>query len=346
MQVIAAHTYTPPLHLIDVRAPIEFAQGSIPHATNLPILNDTERSIVGTCYKEQGPQAAIALGHELVHGSIKEARINAWAEFVRSQDSCAVMCARGGLRSQTARGWLLERGIQAPCIIGGYKALRAHLTSHFETLCAATTCWVITGKTGSGKTQLIERFGSCNLEALAAHRGSAFGGVLGAQPAQSTFENQLSVTLWSHAINKPLIVEDESLMIGKIRVPQILIKKIQSSAIIIVDEPQDKGAARILHDYVESQIQSNLFETFKESLSRIRKKLGDERYRELLADITEAERIWVDANTLEPNLVWITKLLQWYYDPLYDRIAETRPQLFKGDYEACKSWLMQNAAQA
>ena len=63
MQDIAAHTYTPPLHLIDVRAPIEFAQGSIPHATNLPILNDTERSIVGTCYKEQGPQAAIALGH-------------------------------------------------------------------------------------------------------------------------------------------------------------------------------------------------------------------------------------------------------------------------------------------
>lgn len=346
MQDIAASTYTPSLHLIDVRAPIEFAQGSIPNAKNLPILNDVERSTVGTCYKQQGPQAAIALGHKLVHGTIKESRIDAWAKFIHAHQHCAVMCARGGLRSQTARGWLLDRGIQAPCIIGGYKALRARLTSHFEALCAATTCWVITGKTGSGKTQLIERFGSCNLEALAAHRGSAFGGVLGIQPAQSTFENQLSVTLWSHAIKKPLIIEDESLMIGKIRVPQILIKKIQSSAIIIVDEPQEKRAARILHDYVESQIQTNLFQTFKESLGRIRKKLGDERYRELFADITEAERLWVNTNTLEPNLVWITKLLKWYYDPLYDRQAETRPHLFRGDYEACENWLIQSAARA
>jgi tRNA 2-selenouridine synthase len=81
-------------------------------------------------------------------------------------------------------------------------------------------------------------------------------------------------------------------------------------------------------------------------LSRIRKKLGDERYRELFADITEAERLWVNTNTLEPNLVWITKLLQWYYDPLYDRQAETRPHLFRGDYEACENWLMQSAARA
>ncbi|MWU82561.1 tRNA 2-selenouridine(34) synthase MnmH, partial [Escherichia coli] len=44
--------------LIDVRAPIEFVQGAMPAALNLPLMNDDERAAVGTCYKRQGPDAA------------------------------------------------------------------------------------------------------------------------------------------------------------------------------------------------------------------------------------------------------------------------------------------------
>ena len=64
--------------LIDVRAPIEFAQGAMPAAFNLPLMNDDERAAVGTCYKRQGPDAALALGHSLVNGETREARISAW----------------------------------------------------------------------------------------------------------------------------------------------------------------------------------------------------------------------------------------------------------------------------
>lgn len=39
--------------LIDVRAPVEFQQGAMPGAINLPLMNDDERAAVGTCYKRQ-----------------------------------------------------------------------------------------------------------------------------------------------------------------------------------------------------------------------------------------------------------------------------------------------------
>ena len=50
--------------LIDTRAPVEFAKGSLPTAINLPLMTDDEREAVGTCYKEQGQEAAVRLGHE------------------------------------------------------------------------------------------------------------------------------------------------------------------------------------------------------------------------------------------------------------------------------------------
>ena len=49
--------------IIDVRAPIEFEQGAMPAAINLPLMNNDERAAVGTCYKQQGSDAALALGH-------------------------------------------------------------------------------------------------------------------------------------------------------------------------------------------------------------------------------------------------------------------------------------------
>ena len=39
---------------LDVRAEIEFSKGAFPTSTNIPILHDDERHIVGTCYKKNG----------------------------------------------------------------------------------------------------------------------------------------------------------------------------------------------------------------------------------------------------------------------------------------------------
>ena len=68
--------------LLDVRAPCEFQQGAFPGAINLPLLDDRERHAVGLCYKERGPQAAVALGHELVSGELRDTRIQSWVDWL------------------------------------------------------------------------------------------------------------------------------------------------------------------------------------------------------------------------------------------------------------------------
>lgn len=181
--------------LIDVRAPIEFAQGAMPAAINLPLMNDDERAAVGTCYKRQGPDAALALGHSLVAGNTREMRINAWREACLSHPTGYLCCARGGQRSHITQAWLKVRGVDYPLIAGGYKALR-------QTAIEVTAEQVqkpmvlIGGCTGSGKTLLVKQHAQgVDLEGLAHHRGSSFGRTLTPQLSQASFENQLAVVL-------------------------------------------------------------------------------------------------------------------------------------------------------
>lgn len=84
--------------LIDVRAPIEFEQGAMPGAINLPLMMDDERAAVGTCYKRQGADAALALGHRLVCGDIRQQRLEAWkAAYQRFPTGiCAARAAVSG----------------------------------------------------------------------------------------------------------------------------------------------------------------------------------------------------------------------------------------------------------
>ena len=96
---------------IDVRAPIEFSAGTLPNAVNLPILSDDERHQIGTCYKKQGHDQAVEMGHRLVTGANKEQKIQAWLKEIKQQPECSLFCFRGGMRSQLSQQWLNEAGI-------------------------------------------------------------------------------------------------------------------------------------------------------------------------------------------------------------------------------------------
>lgn len=142
--------------LLDVRAPVEFAQGSMPTALNLPLMNDDERAAVGTCYKRQGADAALALGHRLVSGVTREARIHAWRDACQAHPEGYLCCARGGQRSHIAQAWLKETGVEYPLITGGYKALRqAAIQATDEQVKKPLV--LVGGCTGSGKTLLVKQ---------------------------------------------------------------------------------------------------------------------------------------------------------------------------------------------
>ena len=208
--------------LIDLRAPVEFKEGAFPNAVSLPLMTDDERAQVGTCYKQQGQAAAIELGHKLVGGAVRAARIEGWLAQLRQQPDALLYCFRGGLRSQTVQQWLADEGVIRPRVAGGYKELRRFLIDTQESASAQCHWSVLTGMTGSGKTHMLAKIAqSVDLEGHAHHRGSSFGQLPGGQPSNINFENRLAIELLKrrHQGEHAFVVEDESRLIGRCALP-------------------------------------------------------------------------------------------------------------------------------
>ncbi len=312
--------------LIDVRSPNEFSLGSIPGAINLPLLTDDERHQIGLKYKLQGQDAAVALGHELVSGSVKQARLEAWLRQLDPRPSSVIYCFRGGLRSQIVQAWLKESGREVAIVEGGYKALRQFLIQSTESLSRTLQFQVVSGPTGSGKTDYLAASGQpyIDLEALAVHRGSAFGAMPEQQPTQIDFENRLAVDLMRAARQSaPILIEDESQQVGHRLIPAVLFQKMQSSPKLVLDVPIEARVEAILRDYVLNSklgIEGDLsrFTDFRNSVRAISRKLGGARTKEILADLDAAQNEFEAKKTFATNRIWIRKLLEWYYDPFYD----------------------------
>jgi tRNA 2-selenouridine synthase len=309
---------------IDVRAPVEFAAGAIPGAVNLPLLTDEERHEVGLAYKQQGQEAAISLGHKFVNGATKEARTQSWLRELEIHPQAVIYCFRGGLRSQTVQNWLSERGVDRPIVVGGYKALRRYLLESLDVSARELSFEVVSGPTGSGKTAYILASGRpyLDLEAIAAHRGSAFG-ARGPQPNQIDFENHLALELLRLSkCDRPILIEDESRRIGQRAIPDRLFQKMQSSPKLRLQVPFDDRVENIFRDYI---LNSSLgehsdiakFDDFRRSVNAISRRLGGLRAQEILNDLHFSQCEFAAGRSLDSNRVWIGKLLRWYYDPLY-----------------------------
>jgi len=337
--------------LIDVRAECEYHDGHIPHSVNLPLLNDGERAEVGTCYKRKGQEAAITLGTELVSGDTKKERMSAWIRFIADNPTAVILCFRGGLRSQTVQKWLAESGLQRPLISGGYKALRRHLLRTTIRVASEKKIIIVAGKTGTGKTHLINNLTrSVDLEGLANHRGSAFGRRVSAQPAQSVFENLLALDLLRQEREggATLFLEDESRAIGSISLPLELHRAMSVAPIVRVEESLDFRVETILNDYIVSNLTDfrlldpvqgdSLFsESLLASLDRIKKRLGGERHS-ALRDIMSAAL--TSNNDHDQHRAWIRGLLVDYYDPMYEyqMTKKARRVVFKGDSDTFLEW--------
>jgi tRNA 2-selenouridine synthase len=295
--------------LIDVRAPVEFLEGSIPHSINLPIMNDRERALVGTCYKEQGQAAAIKLGHELVQGTVKEERVKAWTDYLAANPTAQIFCFRGGLRSQTSCQWIREAGIERQPIEGGYKRIRRFLLSQIEEA-PLPTLFRLGGCTGSGKTTVLKLMkNAIDLEKLASHRGSAFGDN-GIQPSQIRFENELALELMKS--DGFSVVEDESAVIGRLTIPKRFFQHMREAPLIVLKSNEETRIKNIFEEYVAP----SSFDHLNQSLERISKRLGGVRFKEVSDELKLAfeKPISIDAHA-----GWISALLRYYYDPFYER---------------------------
>ena len=331
--------------LLDVRAPVEFEDGHFPCSHNLPILDNAERKAVGTCYREKGQAEAIRLGHSLVSGTVKESRIEAWTGFLKAHPDALLYCHRGGLRSRISVEWIREAGGAVERIPGGYKALRNHLLSRFDEILDKRRFFVVGGRTGSGKTAFLAQAGLpfLDLELHANHKGSSFGGN-GPQPSQAVFENAVMVSLLKTPEGSPVLIEDESIMVGSRMVPQKLMQKMKEAPLCVLDIPIEERIGIIMRDYVLAKLgqdcdpPSGTLAFFLDGLARIQKKLGGLDASRIEKEMRSA---FGSSNPRETGVhaPWIRALLERYYDPLYERSLERNKGriLVRGDAPALLS---------
>lgn len=349
--------------LMDVRAPVEFGKGAFPHTVNLPLMNDIERQRVGTCYKQHGQQAAIELGHSLVSGTIKQARIEAWAQFAKSQPQGFLYCFRGGLRSQITQQWLKsEAGIEYPRVIGGYKALRNFLIETTERAVAECSFVLVGGMTGTGKTEALAALNNTlDLEAHANHRGSSFGKHATPQPGQIDFENTLAIDLLKKRAQgvSQFVLEDEGRLIGRCTLPLPLYQGMQQFPVVWLEDSFANRVERILKDYVidlcsefvevhgDEQGFAFYAERLRQSLSSIVKRLGGERYQRLAQIMDEALAMQQNSGAVDLHREWITALLKEYYDPMYvyQRDVKGHRVEFSGNRQEVIEYLHARAAR-
>ena len=328
---------------IDLRSENEFKKGSIPQSVNIPILNNDQFKKVGIEYKKNGSDAAIALGHSLVKGSLKENLIHHWTEHLKKNPECLLYCFRGGMRSEIAVKWLNDCGVKVNRLKGGYKNFRNWVISQHLDIENYIKDWIIIGGlTGSGKTDFLRSFKeSIDLERIANHRGSAFGVRDGGQPTQSNFENILTLDYLNHKYEK-LILEDESRTIGRAGLPGFWYQKMQSSKLVILEVDDDKRAENIYYEYVYDEInngvsEDNLLEKYLGSLNNIKRRLGNVVYD----NIKDLMKSAFHQNEKEIHKEWILTLLTSYYDKMYSYKLDMRKDFIvhKGEIESCRDYI-------
>lgn len=296
--------------VIDVRSESEFRQGHVRGAVNIPILNDHERKTVGTLYKQEGQKSAIKRGIELVGPRLNS--ILETAERVTKGSPALVHCWRGGMRSNNFC-WLIERiGIKTFALQGGYKSYRQGALRQFEIPFRLIS---LTGSTGTGKTEILhalQRHGEqvIDLEGLANHKGSAFGGIgLGDQPTTEQFQNDLYEELLKFDPTRRIWVEDESIAVGRIFIPQPFWQTMRTVPVIKVDVDKAIRVERLVQDYGKADPQDLL-----KAMEKITRKLGGQHFN------TAKEKL------LTGDLAATAETLLTYYDKAYTHALEARKE--------------------
>ena len=306
--------------VFDVRSPGEFAHAHIPGAYSLPLFSDDERKVVGTTYKQQSREAAIKIGLDFFGPrmrSVVDQVENICHQFpykdIQTRKQVLVHCWRGGMRS-AAIAWLLDLyGFRVTTLAGGYKQFRNFVLTLFGN---PFSFRILGGYTGSGKTEVLKelrRLGEpvIDLEAIAHHKGSAFGAINEPpQPSQEMFENKLAYRLYftfglssgngTSGMQTPVWLEDESQRIGNVNIPQQFWNTMRKSEVYFLDIPFEQRLDHLVEGYGNLDKEQML-----NAIVRIRKRLGG-------LETKTAVNFLIEENMRESFRVLLT-----YYDKQY-----------------------------
>ena len=297
------------LPIIDVRSPGEYSKGHIPKAISVPLFSDEERAIIGTAYKQGSKEKAIELGYKFVNPKL-DSFIKKTLKIAPNK-AVVVHCWRGGMRSNAFATYIEEQGFEKVYIIeGGYKAFRNYVLNFLENPFRLN---VLGGYTGSGKTEILHCLSDkgqqiVDLEGLASHRGSAFGGIdLPEQPSSEQFENNLFTTIQLLDREKPIWVEDESNAIGRVNIPKQFFTQMRDQKLYFLNISQAERAKHLVDTY------SNLnADGLAESIIKITKRLGYNKGKLALEELEKK------------NYLSVVEIILFYYDKYYKKGLKKR----------------------
>lgn len=296
--------------ILDARSPSEHAEDHLPTAISTPVLDDVQRAAVGTLHKRAGAFEAKRLGAALVSRNIADLLEGPLADKPRDWRPL-VYCWRGGNRSGALATVMARIGWQVAVLSGGYREFRRRVIADLETRPAQLRFVVVAGRTGSGKSLLLERLAErgaqvLDLERLAAHRGSVLGRLPGRpQPSQKRFETLVWDRLRAFDPTRPVFVESESRKVGQCQVTEALIHAMRGSACVVIDAPDPVRTTLLLRDY------QHLVDAPPELAERL-EALVPLHGRKAVEGWMEAAHagLWDD---------FVLALLHAHYDPAYDR---------------------------
>lgn len=289
---------------IDVRSPSEFADSTIPGSINIPFFEDAERAEIGTIYKQVSVKAAMDRGLEIF-----SAKLPAFIKrFEQIKEPKVVFCWRGGMRSRTTATVLALIGIKSHRLTGGFRSYRRWVVDTLEKFEVKPQAVVLNGNTGTGKTAILrllksEGFPVIDLERLAGHRGSVFGHVGIKGNNQKTFDSLLVTELLNYQQSPYLLLEGESKRIGKVALPDFIIRKKEQGISICIQLPLEERVRQILLDYEPELHKQQLIDGFNHIKGRIHTPIAKEIMMNLESDQFEQA---------------VSLLLQYYYDSRYE----------------------------
>ena len=295
--------------IIDARSPAEFAEDHIPGAINCPVLDNEQRIIVGTLYKQSSPFDARKVGAVLVARNVANHIETYFADKPKSWKPL-VYCWRGGQRSGAFTHILREVGWSAKRLQGGYKSWRHLVIEQLDSIPRPLRFTVVAGPTGSAKTRVLEalqRQGHqvLDLEALAQHKGSVLGDLPGQpQPSQKMFETLVHAAMSGFDPARTVYVESESKRVGQLRVPDAVFQGIQSGNWVRVQASMEERVQFLLRDY-DYFLSGPVLE---QQLDRLKELCGGETIKR-----------WKSLAASKEFATLVAELLSQHYDHFYQR---------------------------
>ncbi len=243
-QIFINSMLTDSIIVIDIRPAKQYDIGHIPGSLRMPL--PPHMTVKRDFRTARGHLARLSLA------SASKSWADQVAGLLKEKSQVVIISQGGGVRAAYARDAILP---YCRCYIykGGYRAWRRRMTSQFRK---KFNFIVLTGKTGSGKTLILNKLNTSgyqvlNTESLAKSAGSVFGriGLKQQQPTQEQFENLLASRLAQFDQHKPVFSEWEPRPLGACHIPHGLWEALHISRHIHLEVPQEQRVKLLVESY-------------------------------------------------------------------------------------------------